>query len=63
MAEPTGLLPYVERAGLIDHHCHPVVRDPLDRSRFEALLTEADGAGPLGGTLFDTQVGLAVRRW
>ena len=46
---------------LIDHHCHGVVRDPLDRSGFEALLCEADGPGPLHGSLFDTQVGFGVR--
>jgi predicted TIM-barrel fold metal-dependent hydrolase len=27
------------------------------------MLTEADGPGPLGGSLFDSQIGLAVRRW
>ncbi|MFC4910004.1 amidohydrolase family protein [Actinomadura gamaensis] len=48
---------------LIDHHCHGVVRRDLDRAEFESLLTEADGPGPLGGTLFDTRAGLAVRRW
>ncbi|MEV4258043.1 amidohydrolase, partial [Spirillospora sp. NPDC049652] len=48
---------------LIDHHCHGVVRRDLDRAGFEALMTEADGPGPLGGTLFDSRVGLAVRRW
>ncbi|RFU39527.1 amidohydrolase [Actinomadura logoneensis] len=26
-------------------------------------MTEADGPGPLGGSLFDSRVGLAVRRW
>jgi uncharacterized protein len=27
------------------------------------MLTEADAPGPLGGSLFDSQIGLAVRRW
>lgn len=44
---------------LVDQHCHPVVLDPLDQPSFEELLTEArcrEGQ-------FDTQAGLAVRRW
>jgi uncharacterized protein len=27
------------------------------------MLAEAEAAGPLGGTLFDSQIGFAVRRW
>ncbi|MDQ0584673.1 amidohydrolase family protein [Streptomyces rishiriensis] len=45
---------------LVDHHCHGVVLDPLDRPAFEALLTEGDrwpGVSP-----FDTPAGVAVRR-
>ncbi|MGZ4501880.1 MAG: amidohydrolase family protein [Nocardioidaceae bacterium] len=48
---------------LVDQHCHPVVLDPLDRGAFELLLTEAQVPGPAGTTVFDSQVGLAVRRW
>jgi predicted TIM-barrel fold metal-dependent hydrolase len=48
---------------LVDQHCHPVVLDPLDRSQFELLLTEAHDPGPEGTSEFDSQVGLAVRRW
>ena len=51
------------RLKLVDHHCHGVVRRDLDRAAFEALLTEAGSAGPLGGSLFDSQIGFAVRRW
>jgi predicted TIM-barrel fold metal-dependent hydrolase len=47
---------------LVDHHCHGVARDALDRAGFEALLCEADGPGRWHGSLFDSQVGLAVRR-
>jgi hypothetical protein len=57
------LLPSVETLGLVDHHCHGVVPDDLDRSGFESLLTEAEAPGPLGGTLFDSAIGFAVRRW
>ncbi len=39
------------------------MRRDLDRAAFESLLTEAAGPGPLGGTLFDSQIGFAVRRW
>jgi uncharacterized protein len=48
---------------LVDQHCHPVVVDPLDRGQFELLLTEARDRGPAGTSEFDSQVGLAVRRW
>ena len=69
------LLPELESLGLIDHHCHGVVRRDLDRPGFEQLLTEAGPAGtvrlsetgrpggPLGGSVFDSQIGFAVRRW
>jgi hypothetical protein len=48
---------------LVDQHCHPVVLDPLDRGRFELLLTEAREPAPAGTSEFDSQVGVAVRRW
>jgi len=48
---------------LVDQHCHPVVLDSLDRAGFELLLTEAHQRGPEGTSEFDSQVGLAVRRW
>ncbi|KGH45581.1 amidohydrolase [Modestobacter caceresii] len=48
---------------LVDHHCHGLVRRDLTRAGFESMLTEAAGPSALGGSLFDSQVGLAVRRW
>jgi predicted TIM-barrel fold metal-dependent hydrolase len=48
---------------LIDHHCHGLTRTDLDRTAFEELLTEANTVSPLGTTLFDSTIGLAVRRW
>ncbi len=48
---------------LVDHHCHGVVRRDLDRVAFEGLLNEATGTSALGTTLFDSMLGLAVRRW
>ncbi|RKS69140.1 hypothetical protein BZB76_6279 [Actinomadura pelletieri DSM 43383] len=55
------MLAYMESLPLVDHHCHGVLDRDLDRAAFEELLTEADAPGPT--TLFDTQVGFAVRRW
>jgi uncharacterized protein len=48
---------------LIDHHCHSLVLDDLDRPAFEALMNEAAGPSPQSTTLFDSMLGLAVRRW
>ncbi|GGN33031.1 hypothetical protein FHR83_001715 [Actinoplanes campanulatus] len=48
---------------LIDHHCHGVVTEPLERAGFESLLTESDRAAPPGCSMFDSQLGFAVRRW
>lgn len=48
-------------AALIDHHCHPVARDPLDRAEFESFLTESDRPPPRGCTMFDSLLGIAVR--
>ena len=48
---------------LIDHHCHGVFTVPLDRGRFESLLTESDRPPPAGCTAFDSQLGFAIRRW
>ncbi len=49
--------------GLIDHHVHGVVTKDLDRAEFESLLTEAPGPPAAGLTMFDSQLGFAVRRW
>jgi uncharacterized protein len=48
---------------LVDQHCHPVVLADPDRSQFELMLSEARDPQARGVTEFDTQVGLAVRRW
>lgn len=47
----------------VDHHCHGLVQRDLDRAGFESLLSEAAGPGTLGTTVFDSMLGLAVRRW
>jgi uncharacterized protein len=56
------LLPAVAEVSLVDHHCHGLVPADLSAEEFEGLLTEADRAFP-GGSLFDSQIGFAVRRW
>lgn len=48
---------------VVDHHCHGVIRRDVGRAEFESLLTEADEPGPLNPTLFDSQIGFALRRW
>jgi len=48
---------------LIDHHCHGVILRDLGRPEFEAMLNEAVRPSPLGTSLFDSMIGLAVRRW
>jgi uncharacterized protein len=48
---------------LVDHHCHGLVLDDLDRSGFEALMNEGVGSSPLGTTVFDSMLGVAIRRW
>lgn len=57
------VLPFVGDLRLVDHHCHGLVDAELDRRAFEEMLTEADTVSPLGTTLFDSLIGLAVRRW
>ncbi|HKN96369.1 MAG TPA: amidohydrolase, partial [Pseudonocardiaceae bacterium] len=57
MTQPWDAVP------LVDHHCHGVLRGDLDRAGFEELMTEADAPSPLGTTLFDSLIGLAIRRW
>jgi uncharacterized protein len=48
---------------LIDHHVHGAVVGTLDRSGFESMLTEGPGPRPAGTSMFDSQLGFAVRRW
>ncbi|MGW5746927.1 amidohydrolase family protein [Amycolatopsis sp. NPDC003861] len=57
----TSLLPFVADLPLVDHHCHGVVTRDVTRADFEAMLTEADAPSPLGTSLFDSLIGLAVR--
>jgi len=56
---PTSTAPLA----LIDHHCHGAVTAELDPAGFEELLTEAPGPPAPGTSMFDSQLGFAVRRW
>jgi uncharacterized protein len=53
----------IELGPLVDHHCHGVVTTDLDRAAFEELMNESPGPSPLGTTVFDSMLGLAIRRW
>jgi hypothetical protein len=46
---------------LVDHHAHSVAREPPDAPAFLAMLTESDRPSAVAG--WDTQLGIAVRRW
>jgi predicted TIM-barrel fold metal-dependent hydrolase len=48
---------------LVDHHCHGVARRRLSRAGFESFLTESDRPPPAGCSVFDSLLGIAVRRW
>lgn len=50
--------------GVVDQHGHGVLHGELGLGTFEAHLAAATRSSvPAGGTLFDTRVGLALRRW
>src|SRR3954463_15891791 len=53
----------VEVGPLIDHHCHGLLTEDLDRPAFEAMMNEANRPSPLGTSMFDSMLGLAIRRW
>lgn len=46
---------------LVDHHVHSMVRDRPDATAYLAMLTESDRPAAVAG--WDTQLGIAVRRW
>jgi len=57
-----GRVSAVRELPLVDHHCHGVALEPLNRDGLERLLSEAAGPGRWHGSLLDSQVGLALRR-
>ncbi len=52
-----------ETLPLIDHHVHGIVAGTLDDAGVETLLTEAAEPPTPGISVFDSQLGFAVRRW
>jgi len=57
-----GPVSFLDGVVLVDHHCHSVTTSELDRTAFEALLTEGPGPAP-GTSAFDSTLGHSVRRW
>jgi predicted TIM-barrel fold metal-dependent hydrolase len=58
--------PIAEEVGalaLVDHHVHPVLGREVTSGEFERLITESDRPVPAGTSQFDSQLGVAVRRW
>jgi uncharacterized protein len=53
----------VSAVRLVDHHVHGALRHAADRHALEQMLTESDRPVPQWMSTFDSQVGLAVRRW
>ena len=63
MTDPEALTDTVADLALVDHHAHPALGTDLSRAEFEDLITESDRSAPAGTTQFDSQLGVAVRRW
>jgi len=61
--DAADLLRTLDSLPLIDHHVHGATTQNLARADLEQMLTESDRAVPAWMTAFDSQVGLAVRRW
>src|SRR6266508_6577724 len=57
------LADHVANLPLIDHHVHGAVLGPLDRAGFEQHITESDRPVPPWMSTFDSQLGLAIRRY
>ncbi|RKR12730.1 amidohydrolase family protein [Arthrobacter oryzae] len=55
---------FVEQVGLIDHHVHGAFRSDGDEARFQNSLNEGN-TEPLAHPedTYNTQIGLAIRRW
>ncbi|WP_222853496.1 amidohydrolase family protein [Fodinicola acaciae] len=58
---PNELIEQVMGLPLIDHHCHGVTTEDLDRDAFELLATESDWPAPAGTSAFDSPFGITVR--
>lgn len=62
-ASGSGVARALDGLRLIDHHGHGIIGTPVDRSTFEALITEGFAPAPPGTSHVDSPIGLAIRRW
>jgi uncharacterized protein len=60
---PQGIVDGIGALALVDHHVHSALAAELDAAEFEELITESDRPVPAGMTQFDSQLGMAIRRW
>lgn len=58
-----GIAAGIGTLALIDHHVHPALVTELAAAGFEELITESDRPVPAGLSQFDSQLGMAIRRW
>jgi uncharacterized protein len=63
VTEDPALSEAVAGLALTDHHVHPALATGLAGREFESLLTESDRPVPPWMSQFDSQLGMAVRRW
>ncbi|HEX3289442.1 MAG TPA: amidohydrolase family protein [Mycobacterium sp.] len=61
---PAALADHLRGIQLIDHHVHGAFNKPVDRAAFEASINEGStDPVPDFMTMFDSPLGLAIRRW
>ena len=61
---PQGLADHIRGIQLVDHHVHGAFNKPVDRAGFEASINEGStDPVPDFMTMFDSPLGLAIRRW
>ena len=60
---PAELEAAVGAIALVDHHVHPALATELSLAGLAELITESDRPVPPGTTRFDSQLGVAIRRW
>ncbi|OBK74682.1 amidohydrolase family protein [Mycobacterium sp. 1274761.0] len=61
---PEALAQHLRDVQLVDHHVHGAFGKPIDRAAFEASLNEGStDPVPTFMTMFDSPLGLAIRRW
>jgi predicted TIM-barrel fold metal-dependent hydrolase len=61
---PEALADRLRAIALVDHHVHGAFNKPIDRAGFEASINEGStDPVPDFMTMFDSPLGLAIRRW